>query len=137
MNKRSENSNRRRRAFTLLEVMIATAIFFAAVFSILALVGQCLRSARGLHKNAPTAGMVAAEQISMTNKVEEGIQSGDFGDLYPDWEWETSTVFFASNGMYQVDIAVLHKGNLDSSISILAYKPDSTTGLSTQSKFRR
>jgi hypothetical protein len=124
-------------AFTLLEVMIATGIFFMATFSILALVAQSLRSARMLNQNAPTPGMVAAQQLSLTNKLEEGVDSGDFGDLYPDYDWETHTLFYASNGMYQVDIGVYHKGNLDSSISVLAYKPESTTGLSTKSKFSR
>jgi hypothetical protein len=124
-------------AFTLLEVMIATGIFFAATFSILALVGQCLRNARMLNQNAPTAGMVAAEQLVMTNKLEEGFDSGDFGDLYPDYDWEKNVLFYASNGLYQVDITVHHKGNVDSSISVLSYKPESTTGLSTGSKFRR
>jgi hypothetical protein len=124
-------------AFTLLEVMIATGIFFAATFSILALVGQCLRSASMLNRNTPTPGMVAAEQLSMTNKLEEGVSSGDFGDLYPDYDWETHTLFYASNGMFQVDIDVFHKGKLDSSMSVLAYKPESPTGLSTKSKFSR
>lgn len=128
---------RPRLAFTLLEVMIATGIFFVATFSVLALVSQCLRAARALNQNAPTPGMVAAEQLSLTNKLEEGVNSGDFGDLYPDYEWETRTLFYASNGMFQVDITVLHKGNLDSSISVLSYKPESPTGLSTGSKFSR
>lgn len=135
--KTRSNIGKERFAFTLLEVMIAIGIFFAAVFTILALVGQSLRAARSLHQNAPTSGMVAAEQLALTNKLEEGFNSGDFGDLYPDFTWESETLFYASNGMFQVNVAVYHKDALDSSISVLAYKPESTTGLSTQSKFRR
>lgn len=124
-------------AFTLIEVMIATGIFFVATFAILALVSQSLKSARMLNQNAPTPGMVAAEQLSLTNQLEEGVDSGDFGDLYPDYTWEMRTMFFASNGLFQVDIDVLHKDQVDSSISVLAYKPESPTGLSTKSKFSR
>lgn len=126
-------------AFTLLEVMIAIAIFFMAMFSILALVSQTIKAARSLTSNAPTAGMVAA-QLSLTNKLEEGVMSGSFEDiaagLYPDYDWSAETIFYASNGLFQVDIGVFHNGALDSSMSILLYRPESTTGLSTQSKFR-
>ena len=41
-------------AFTLLEVMIAIAIFFMAMFSILALVSQCLRGAHSLNETFDT-----------------------------------------------------------------------------------
>jgi hypothetical protein len=125
-------------AFTLLEVMIAIAIFFMAMFSILALVSQCLRSAHALNQNAPTPGMVAAE-LSLTNKLEEGFDVGDFGDLYPDYTWKSDIMLApeASNALFQVEIAVLHDGNLDSTMTFLLYRPESTTGLSTKSKFAR
>lgn len=126
-------------AFTLLEVMIASAIFFMAMFSILAVVSQSLRSARALSQNSPTPGMVAA-QLSLTNKLEEGTDSGDFEDIasgvYPDYDWQSDTMEYASNGLYQVDIAVFHKGKLDSSMSFLLFKPESTTGVGVRSKFR-
>ena len=134
---RQRTGDRLNFAFTLIEVMIATGIFFVATFAILALVSQSLKSARMLNQNAPTPGMVAAEQLSLTNQLEEGVDSGDFGDLYPDYTWEMRTMFFASNGLFQVDIDVLHKNQVDSSISVLAYKPESATGLSTKSKFSR
>jgi len=127
-------------AFTLLEVMIASAIFFMAMFSILALVSQSLRSAKNLSKNVPTPGMIAA-QLSLTNKLEEGSDSGDFEDIasgvYPDYDWQSDTMEYASNGLFQVDIAVFHKGNLDSSMSFLLFRPESTTGIGVRSKFSR
>lgn len=132
-----QKSSRAETAFTLLEVMIAIGIFFAATFTILALVGQCLRSARSLNQNAPTPGMVAAQQLSLTNQLEEGFDSGDFGDLYPDYTWDMQTLLYSSNGLFQVDITVYHKNNVDSTMSVLAYKPESATGLSTKSQFRR
>src|SRR5438309_10560341 len=77
-----------RRAFTLLEVMIACGIFFIAVFAILALVSNTLRNARSLRHVEADAGMVAA-QLSKTNRLTEGTDSGDFGEAYQDYSWET------------------------------------------------
>lgn len=128
-----------RLAFTLLEVMIAIGIFFTATFAILALVSQCLRTAQMLHQNAPTPGMVAAE-LSLTNKLEEGFDDGDFEEIaagiYPDYTWQSETIFYASNGMFQVNVSVFNDRNLDSSVSFLLYRPESPTGISTRSVFK-
>ena len=127
---------RRLHAFTLLEVMIATAIFFMAMFSILALVSQSLRSARMLHRNVPTPGMVAAE-LSLTNKLEEGVAEGDFGDLYPDYTWTSDTFLYGSNGLYLIEFVVYRDGKVDSTMSTLMFRPESTTGIGVRSRFSR
>ena len=62
--------------------MIACGIFFMAIFAILAMVSSVLRNARGLRRIELDAGMVAA-QVCKTNKLYEGTESGDFGNLYP------------------------------------------------------
>lgn len=97
-------------AFTLLEVMVAVGIFFLATFTILELVTRSLRAARSLQHPGPTPGMVAAELTVATNRLEEGVRSGDFGNLYPDYRWETDTYLDtdSTNGLYQVDISVFH-----------------------------
>lgn len=64
-------SPHRRNAFTILEVMIALAIFFGCVFGILALVSQSLRSARSLRPVSMDARSAIA-MISMTNRLYEG-----------------------------------------------------------------
>ena len=46
--------------FTLLEVIIACAIFFIAGFAILELVTRSVAAARSLQHREPDAGMVAA-----------------------------------------------------------------------------
>ncbi len=135
ISRRSTLGSRPLLAFTLLEVMIAIAIFFMAMFSILALVSQTLRSARSLTQNVPTPGMVIADNLSLTNKLEEGFESGDFGDLYPEFTWEIQTMMWVTNGMFQVDCTVYHGRNVDSTMSCLLYRPESTTGLSTRSAF--
>ena len=114
----------RLRGFSLLEVMIACAIFFIALFSILELVSRNLRAARSLKQVGPTIGMAAA-QLSQTNRLEEGTLSGDFGELYSEYSWSGDVRLASSNGLYQVDVTVFRKSSIDSAMSILLYRPDS------------
>jgi Tfp pilus assembly protein PilV len=72
-----------------LEVMIAGALFFMAVFAILGLVATTLRNARALQQTEPDAGMLAAD-LAVCDKLTEGEDSGDFGDLYPGYRWTTN-----------------------------------------------
>jgi len=117
-------------AFTLLEVMIACGIFFLAVFAILALVSSTLRNARVLRHVEVDAGLVAA-QLSKTNKLFQGNDSGDFGELYPDYSWETYSDEIATNGLWQVDIKVRRRGLQEptDSMSVWVYTPDSSAAL--------
>ncbi len=117
------------RAFSLLEVMIACGIFFMAVFAILAMVSSVLRNARSLRRTELDAGMVAA-QVTRTNRLTEGSESGDFGNLYPDYSWQTETYEVQTNGLWEVDIVVRRRGLQQpvDSMSILLYSPDSTAG---------
>ncbi len=117
------------RAFSLLEVMVAIGIFFMAIFTILALVSNSLRSARNLRRIEVDAGMVAAQLLIKTNRFSEGPESGDFGQLYPDYSWEYDCNMVETNGLMQFDIKVFHRGNrlpVDS-MSILLFSPESTT----------
>lgn len=123
--------SRAQAAFSLLEVMIAIAIFFVAIFAILDLIGQGVRAAHSLSRveAGPTAGMVAAQQLTMTNKLEEGFDSGDFEE-FPDYTWEMEKQLFFTNGLFQVNIFVYHDKVLSSSLSnIIVYMPDSDLGV--------
>ncbi|MBI5774908.1 MAG: prepilin-type N-terminal cleavage/methylation domain-containing protein [Verrucomicrobia bacterium] len=119
------------RAFTLLEVMIAIFIFFTCIFAILELVSRNVTAARSLTQNVPTVGMLAAE-LTLTNKLEEGIASGDFGAMYPGYSWMREITLAATNGLFQVDFVVMRQGgynkNMDSAMSIFLYRPESTMG---------
>lgn len=115
------------RGFTLLEVMIAMAIFFGAIFAILDLVTQNLRIARGLSLGEIDFSSVASE-LSLTNRLEEGTASGDFGDSKPGASWIAETMLYASNGLYQIDITVDWPENglvKQRTASILLYRPAS------------
>lgn len=121
-------------AFTLLEVVIALSIFFIAMFAILDLTGQSLRTARALRQTTVTASTLAAE-LCLTNRLEEGAESGDFGDLYPGYTWTRDIKLWETaptNGMFQVDFTVYahtgRKSRVESKMSILLFRPDSTQG---------
>ena len=106
--------------------MIASGIFFMCVFAILAMVSSVLRNARSLRRIELDAGMVAA-QVCNTNKLTEGSESGDFGNLYPGCSWETETYEAETNGLWQVDIVVRRRGISQpvDVMSIWLYRPES------------
>jgi hypothetical protein len=124
-----------RAAFSLLEVMVACGIFFMAVFAILAMISGVLRNARSLRRVDLDAGMVAA-QISNTNKLFEGAASGDFGNVYRDYSWETETFEVATNGLWQVDIVVRRRG-LQKPVDVMSiwlYRPESQSGFGPRTR---
>lgn len=111
-------------AFTLLEVMIASAIFFMCVFTILELITRSLRSAHALSDNRPHAGMIAS-MFWLTNRLEEGFKAGDFGDIYNGYSWTREVIWVGSNGLFKVDFAVYRDADVDSEMSVIMYRPQS------------
>jgi len=116
---------RSRGAFTLIEVMIALGIFFMATFSILALVSNILRNARGLQRPQVDAGMAAAIYVN-TNRFSVGSVSGDLSDSLPDFSYEVGTDEFATNGLLQAEVVLRRRGGHQTpdSISILVFDPN-------------
>ena len=117
-------------AFTLMEVMIAVAIFFMAMFTILAVLSSSLHAASLLRSSGPTAGMVAAQlaATALTNNFEEGSDSGNFNDIpiYEGYRWVSQTTEAATNGLWRVDIEVINpNGKPDSILTVLFYSPRS------------
>lgn len=118
------------RAFTLIEVMVALLIFFMAVFTILGLISNTLRNARALQRKNVDAGMVAA-QLSITNRLSEQLEEGDFGEAYPEHNWTSDTYEAGTNGLFQVDIIVQRQGGnnpVESKLSVLLFRPESPQG---------
>ena len=122
-------------AFTLIEVIIAMAIFFVAMFSVLQLLSRGLQMARALQQDTPSPGMIAAElsQMAVTNRLDDGgSYSGDFDMLAPgvyrDYRWAAQTYQFASNGLYQADIIVEGTRNgqpFERKMSVFLFSPRS------------
>jgi len=120
--------------FTLLEVMFAVVAFCTATFAILGLVSQSLDTARRLQRPMIDAGLVAS-QLSLTNKIYEGCESGDLGELlgdaYKNYTWTRCSQEAQTNKLYQVDIMIQRGGGngpVVSKMSILLYRPDSPAG---------
>jgi prepilin-type N-terminal cleavage/methylation domain-containing protein len=116
------------KAFSLIECMIAIAAFSIAVFAILALVSQSLQNARRLQRPIVDAGMLASE-LSLTNQMVEGTESGDFGDVYPGSTWTATTTEVLSNKLFEVDYTVQRAdSDRPEELSILLFRPQSKAG---------
>jgi len=73
---------RRGGAFTLLEVMVACAIFFMVAFALLELVARGLVGVRALQEREPDPGIVLA--MYSTNKAWETMHiNGNYEDIAP------------------------------------------------------
>lgn len=130
-------SNRRLTAFSLLEVMIAIAIFFSCVFAILALVSRSLAGARSLEPVSMDARSAIA-MLSLTNRLEEGPLPPEIiaafeaenpgctimGDIFEE----------RTNGLFRVNFVVGGatkggtKGAVTMEASILLFRQPATTG---------
>jgi len=126
----TRNASRFNMAFNLLEVMIASAIFFAFMFSISELLNFNLRAARSLNVT-PVDFTQAVYDLIATNRLEEASESGDFGDACPGWSWSRNVYEASTNGLFQVDVDVFHpgafKGREVTSMSLWLYRPESVT----------
>jgi Tfp pilus assembly protein PilV len=121
----------RTEAFTLLEVMMAMALFFMAVFAILDATSQSLRAARSLRVNFPDASALAAD-LYVTNRLEEGELSGDFGELYPEFRWRRSIQERETNGLFQVEFVISGQSGGREMVytnTLLLWRPESNRGL--------
>jgi len=123
-------------AFSLLEVMIAIAIFFMAAFAILGLVSSSLANARRLQRPLVDASPVLA-RFAATNSLVEGVFSGSLGDVdllgkeYQGYNWEAEIVEVGSNHLYRVECIVKPAAGsreIVSQLSTLLYKPKSPPG---------
>jgi len=119
-------------AFTILEVMIALALFFMCVFAILGLVSRGLSQARHL-KPIEIDATSALAQLSLTNRLEEGpipteIVS-DFEAMYPGYTVGGDITEVGTNGLFRIDFYVggltSAKQGAASKSSALLFRPQS------------
>ena len=118
-----------RRAFSLMEVMIAIGIFFSCIFVVLSLVSSSLKNARRLERPMVDAAMLASE-LSLTNQIVEISQSGDFGKLYPGYTWTADINEIMTNRLFRVDYVVQNGDTREvvQRMSVLFYRPQSPAG---------
>jgi len=129
-------SQRRVRAFSLLEVMIAIAVFFVAAFAILGLISTSLNNVRRLQRPSVDASPILATWIA-TNSWIEGHFHGSLGDEnmlgkeYRDYNWDLDIIEIASNHLYLADCIVTTangRREVISHLSTTGYKPSSPPG---------
>ena len=131
-----ENPTAGRRAFSLLEVMIAIAIFFIAAFAILGLISTSLANVRRLQRPTVDASPVLA-RYAATNSLIEGTYHGNLGEPellgkeYRDYNWTADIVEVGSNHLYSVE-CVIQPANgrheIISDMSTVLYRPQSPPG---------
>ena len=99
-------------AFTILEVIVACAIFFMVAFAILGVVAQGLASVRVLQKRDPDPDIIL-HSLSLSNQFEEGEMSGDYEDIapgmYPGHQWRAEITEIGSNGLFQINVFTHNK----------------------------
>ena len=120
-----------RGAFSLLEVMIAIAIFFTSVFAILELTSQHLRTARIL-QTLDVDRTSLPSLLSMTNYLEMGPLPIDvkiqYEDAHPGVTVDGFIVEVATNGLFRVDYSIhwMSENSMrNSRNSILLWRPNS------------
>jgi hypothetical protein len=125
-----------RRAFSLLEVMIAIAIFFVGAFAILGLISTSLANVRRLQRPSVDASPVLA-RYAATNSLVEGIYRGSLGDPellgkeYRDYVWSAEIIEIASNHLYSVECVIQPangRRDIISAMSTVLYRPHSPPG---------
>jgi hypothetical protein len=133
---KTQPASPRRRAFTLLEVMIAIAIFFVSSFAILGLISSSLNNVRRLQRPTVDASPVLA-RYAATNSLEEGTFQGSLGDPellgkdYRDYNYIVNVVEIKSNHLYSVECAIMPangRQEVISDMTTVLYRPQSKPG---------
>ena len=125
-----------RRAFTLLEVMIAIAIFFVGSFAVLDLISSSLNNVRRLQRPTVDASPLLAH-YEATNSLIEGTYQGNLGEPellgkdYRDYNYLVDIEEIASNHLYSVECVITPangKHEVISDLKTVLYKPKSPPG---------
>lgn len=116
-----------RMAFTLVEVVVASAILAVGLAGILLICSNGLKAARVLNRVPMDAGSLAA-MLSLSNQLEEVRDSGDFGDASPGDRWMSEVVEAGTNGLFQANFRVYSASDptgSGSDLSVFFYRPGS------------
>jgi Tfp pilus assembly protein PilV len=133
-------NSRGNRGFTILEVMVACAVFFMVAFAILQMVTQSLVAAKAIQQRDPDPGIILAA-LSLTNAFEEGSMSGNYEDIapgmYPGHRWEAFISEIGTNGLFQIDVLTFNERKRSQNpvtISTQFWRPQSKPGSATRGR---
>lgn len=114
-------------AFTLVEVVVASAILAVGLAGVLLICSNGLKAARVLDRVPMDSGSLAA-MMSLSNQLEEVRDSGDFGEASPGDRWMSEVVEAGTNGLFQANFRIFSasdpKGS-GSELSVFFYRPGS------------
>ena len=99
--------------FSLLEVMVASAVFFMVAFAILEMVTRALVGVRALQHREPDPGIILA--MYSTNKAwQEMTISGSYDEIapgmYPGYRWELFSRRYMETNDHLFEVDVLSYG---------------------------
>lgn len=124
-----------RRAFSLLEVMVAIGLLFMGTFAILSLVSSSLANVRRLQRPLVDASALIS-QLSLTNQLVEGPYHGNLGDVlgkeYSQYKWTGEITEVGSNRLFQADFKIYNDNaysrDVLSRTTTLFFRPQSPPG---------
>ena len=131
------------RAFTLVEVLIAVAIFVIAISATMQVVAQGLELVHVMQQQRPDMGALAAKTLvelpepdgtlatGLTEPMDEdfGGNGGNKHSLYPDASWQRDIMSLdATNGLYQATITIEEQvedsETIEYQLRFLMFRPD-------------
>ena len=131
------------RAFTLVEVLIAVAIFVIAISATMQVVAQGLELVHVMQQQRPDMGALAAKTLvelpepdgtlatGLTEPMDEDFGGNGGGEftLYPDARWQRDIMSLdATNGLYQATITIEEQvgggENTEYQLRFLMFRPD-------------
>jgi len=98
----------RRRAFTLVEVLVATVLLGIGVAACMACIGTATR-ASALGEEYTAVGLMAREKLAEIELqgARPGADQGDFGSDRPGYAWKTAAQPSGTPGLEQVTLTIL------------------------------
>lgn len=106
--------------FTLLEVMVATAILAIAMVAILKANVQSLEALTKTRETT-TASLLAVSKLAEVEAVGAARWSGfqgDFGDDYPDFAWQVESTPTELDGIIRVVVIVQREGQANNEVRV-------------------
>jgi hypothetical protein len=77
-----------------------------ALFGFISVCSTALKSAKSLNRVEVDASSLAAE-LSISNRLEEMSDNGDFGKLYPGYQWSRTVYEVGTNGLFRADFVII------------------------------
>jgi len=130
MKKYSCSGLRRKKGFTLIEIMIALSVLSIALVVLLGLRNQGITlAARSRHMiEATLLARQKVTEISAAGFAELGEKEGDFGDEFPQYKWRQNVVQTPFNVVRELLLQVVWKEeNREISLDVTTYLFDRGT----------